>query len=118
MTQINLIFAADLAFCYRTSNAQKKKIVLNVNFIVLAKAPEYLETASTQLCKQSKRCVEPIGLVFYAFAWHLIAWCELRNEYRDFRVERISRLKLLERPFAKAKHIQIGEYMKVLPVDY
>jgi predicted DNA-binding transcriptional regulator YafY len=66
----------------------------------------------------SKRCVEPIGLVFYAFAWHLIAWCELRKEYRDFRVERISKLKLLEKPFAKAKHIQIGEYMKVLPVDY
>ena len=49
MTQINLIFAADSAFCYRTSNAQKKIMVLNVNFIVLAKAPEYLETASMQL---------------------------------------------------------------------
>src|SRR5262245_41094174 len=29
----------------------------------------------------SKREVEPIGLVFYAFNWHLIAWCHMRNDY-------------------------------------
>lgn len=37
----------------------------------------------------SKRRSEPIGLVFYAFNWHLIAWCKTRNDYRDFRVSRI-----------------------------
>lgn len=37
----------------------------------------------------SRRKAEPIGLIFYAFAWHLIAWCKLRNDYRDFKVSRI-----------------------------
>src|SRR5829696_1450843 len=41
----------------------------------------------------SKRKVEPIGLVFYAFGWHLIAWCHLREEYRDFKVARILKVK-------------------------
>ncbi|WP_164311260.1 WYL domain-containing protein, partial [Streptococcus pneumoniae] len=29
----------------------------------------------------SIREVEPIGLVYYAFSWHLIAWCHLRQGY-------------------------------------
>jgi predicted DNA-binding transcriptional regulator YafY len=35
------------------------------------------------------RLVEPAGLVFHAGRWHLFAWCRLRNEWRDFRTDRI-----------------------------
>lgn len=35
------------------------------------------------------RTVEPLGLVFYLDHWHLIAWCRLRDDVRDFRVDRI-----------------------------
>ncbi|MGV3538517.1 MAG: helix-turn-helix transcriptional regulator [Rufibacter sp.] len=66
----------------------------------------------------SLRQVEPIGLVFYAFSWHLIAWCHLRQEYRDFRVSRIQRIKNLEVPFLKVDHIPLNDYMQQLPVDY
>lgn len=66
----------------------------------------------------SKRCAEPIGLVFYAFSWHLIAWCHLRNEYRDFKLSRISKLTCLQLPFEKSEHISLDEYMKELPVNY
>jgi predicted DNA-binding transcriptional regulator YafY len=40
----------------------------------------------------TKRDVEPIGLFFYSGAWHLIAWCRLREGYRDFRTDRIKTL--------------------------
>jgi predicted DNA-binding transcriptional regulator YafY len=66
----------------------------------------------------SKREVEPIGLIFYAFNWHLIAWCHLRTEYRDFRVSRIEGVRNLEIPFRKTGHMQLSEYMKLLPVNY
>ncbi len=66
----------------------------------------------------SKRQIEPIGLVFYAFSWHLIAWCHMRNDYRDFKVARILKLKNTERPFTKTDHIELDSYMKQLPVDY
>jgi len=39
------------------------------------------------------RTVAPIGILFYGGYWHLIAWCFLRNEYRDFRVDRILKLE-------------------------
>lgn len=66
----------------------------------------------------SKREIEPIGLIFYAFGWHLIAWCHLRNEYRDFRVDRIKDILNRCEPFKKEKHMPLEEYMKFLPVDF
>jgi predicted DNA-binding transcriptional regulator YafY len=66
----------------------------------------------------SSREIEPIGLVFYAFSWHLIAWCHLRNDYRDFKVSRIQGLRSSGNPFRKQDHIPLSDYMKELPVDY
>jgi predicted DNA-binding transcriptional regulator YafY len=66
----------------------------------------------------SERLVEPIGLVFYALNWHLIAWCHLRCEYRDFRVSRILKIKSTGRPFTKTEHLDLNAYMKMLPVEY
>jgi predicted DNA-binding transcriptional regulator YafY len=66
----------------------------------------------------SKRKVEPIGLVFYAFSWHLIGWCHARQDYRDFKVARILKLRNTHSSFIKAEHIELSSYMKLLPVDY
>ncbi|HEY1115520.1 MAG TPA: YafY family protein [Chitinophagaceae bacterium] len=66
----------------------------------------------------SKRLVEPIGLVFYAFSWHLIGWCHLRGDYRDFKLVRILKVKSTGAPFMKKDHLQLGDYMKQLPVAY
>ncbi len=66
----------------------------------------------------SVRNTEPIGLVYYAFSWHLIAWCLKRNEYRDFKVARILRLKSTGLPFTKSDHIELNQYLNLLPVNY
>lgn len=64
----------------------------------------------------SKRSIEPIGLVFYAFSWHVIGWCHLRQAYRDFKLSRINQLRLSGKSFEKTDHIPLGEYQ--LPVNY
>ncbi|MES2416586.1 MAG: YafY family protein [Bacteroidota bacterium] len=66
----------------------------------------------------SKREVEPVGLIFYAFNWHLIAWCHLRNDYRDFKIINILHINCTEIPFKKSEHIALNDYMKLLPVNY
>jgi predicted DNA-binding transcriptional regulator YafY len=66
----------------------------------------------------NKRQIEPIGLVFYAFSWHLIAWCHMRKDYRDFKVQRIVKLQQTEQPFKIQEHISLNSYMKRLPVNY
>jgi predicted DNA-binding transcriptional regulator YafY len=66
----------------------------------------------------SRRNAEPIGLIFYAMSWHLIAWCHLRRDYRDFKVSRILKISNTEMPFYKTDHIEVNDYMKTLPVNY
>jgi predicted DNA-binding transcriptional regulator YafY len=66
----------------------------------------------------STRKIEPIGLIFYAFSWHVIAWCHLREAYRDFKLSRIVNLRCLEACFTKTEHISMDEYLQLLPVDY
>ena len=66
----------------------------------------------------TKRQLEPIGLIFYAFNWHLIGWCHTRKDYRDFKVSRIIHLRDTGSAFKKTKHVSVNEYMKSLPVDY
>ena len=66
----------------------------------------------------SKRQVEPIGLIFYAFSWHLIAWCHFRNQYRDFNLTRIICLKNPEKSFLKTEHMPLSDYMSMLPVNF
>ncbi|PWS27328.1 YafY family transcriptional regulator [Pedobacter yonginense] len=66
----------------------------------------------------SKRTVEPIGLIFYAFSWHLIAWCHLRGQYRDFNLTRIICLNNRGEYFQKTDHMPLSEYMSMLPVNF
>ena len=66
----------------------------------------------------SKRKIEPIGLIFYAFSWHLIGFCLLRNAYRDFKISSMINVNLTGIPFQNSKHISLNEYMKLLPVNY
>ena len=66
----------------------------------------------------SVRKMEPIGLIFYAFSWHLIGWCHNKKDYRDFRVSRILRLHCTGDDFTIQEHIPLDEYMKLLPVKY
>jgi predicted DNA-binding transcriptional regulator YafY len=66
----------------------------------------------------SQRKVEAIGLIFYAFSWHLIGWCHLRKDYRDFKVSRIITVKNLQVQFNKENHIPLSDYLKLLPVTY
>lgn len=39
--------------------------------------------------RSSERIVRPLGLFFWGKVWTLVAWCELRNDFRTFRVDRI-----------------------------
>jgi len=42
--------------------------------------------------KASDRTVRPLGLWFWGKVWTLVAWCELRKDFRVFRLDRIDAL--------------------------
>ncbi|SDF58198.1 helix-turn-helix transcriptional regulator [Cellulophaga baltica] len=63
--------------------------------------------------KKTQREIEPIGIIFYTKQWHLIAWCWLRKDYRDFKLNQILHLKLTSFPFKKEHSYSIQEYMTI-----
>ncbi len=54
--------------------------------------------------ENTQRIIEPLGLCFYAAHWHLLAYCRLREDYRDFRVDRIESIAALEEKFNSRRH--------------
>lgn len=62
---------------------------------------------------KTHRKIEPVGLIFYSEQWHLIAWCQLRAAYRDFKVNRIDQLFATSEAFTKEHSYTIQEYMKI-----
>lgn len=47
----------------------------------------------------TERTVRPLGVFFWGRTWTLAAWCELRTDFRHFRLDRVSQIAVAE-PFA------------------
>lgn len=43
----------------------------------------------------NSRTLRPLGLIFWGNVWTLVAWCELRNAFRNFRVDRLRDISLI-----------------------
>ncbi|MCF6189188.1 MAG: YafY family transcriptional regulator [Cocleimonas sp.] len=63
---------------------------------------------STATGKSSERVIWPLGLFFWGSVWTIGAWCELRNDFRIFRLDRVDTLCVLdeEYPLEKGKSLQ------------
>lgn len=61
--------------------------------------------------KYTTREVEPLGLCYYASHWHLIGYCRMRKDLRDFRTDRITKLKLLDENYDPDHHISYQSYL-------
>ncbi len=64
--------------------------------------------------RRTRRHVEPIGLVFYNFTWHLVGWCQLRHAYREFRVSRLHHLAATTLPVTNPALLSLADYLASL----
>lgn len=62
----------------------------------------------------TKRPVRPLGLWFWGKVWTLVAWCDLRNDFRMFRVDRIRGLDEGE-TFRHEKGKQLRDFYALHP---
>ncbi len=63
--------------------------------------------------EHTERTVEPVGIFLMGERWHLIAFCLLRSDYRNFRIDRISKSEKTNEDFSK-KHPSLKKYLKEL----
>jgi predicted DNA-binding transcriptional regulator YafY len=63
------------------------------------------------VAEPSRRDIEPLGLTYYGDRWHLIAWCRARQDYRDFRTDRIHAIIALAEQFRSHDQFSLAEFL-------
>jgi predicted DNA-binding transcriptional regulator YafY len=61
--------------------------------------------------EKTKREIEAVGVFYSSNYWHVIAYCHLRNDYRDFRTDRISHIAQTNQYFKK-EHPSLKTFLK------
>lgn len=59
----------------------------------------------------SERTIWPLGLVYWGKVWTLVSWCELRDDYRSFRIDRIQKLAGANAHFEASDEISLKNYL-------
>jgi len=67
--------------------------------------------------KASERTVRPLGLYFWGSAWTLGAWCELRQGFRNFRLDRIDTADVLDSTFVLEPPVTLADYVRAMAGD-
>ncbi|MGF1695434.1 YafY family transcriptional regulator [Vibrio lamellibrachiae] len=60
---------------------------------------------------KTERVLQPLGQIFWGKNWTLVAWCELRDDYRHFRLDRIESLAVLEEGFETSDSKSLTHYI-------
>jgi predicted DNA-binding transcriptional regulator YafY len=65
----------------------------------------------------SQRRVRPLGLYFWGDAWSLAAWCELRQDFRNFRLDRITGVQLVDARFPDEPGKRLQDFIRKMQCD-
>jgi predicted DNA-binding transcriptional regulator YafY len=50
--------------------------------------------------------------VFWSGVWTLTSWCELRKDFRTFRLDRMEQVIVLEREFVSKRGQRLEDYLR------
>jgi len=62
--------------------------------------------------QNSTRTVHPLGLLYWGKIWTLVAWCELRNSFRHFRLDRMSNIARLEDSYDSVEGRTLQDFLE------
>lgn len=68
----------------------------------------YLDVAG----KKSRRVLWPLACFYWGSVWTLAAWCESRQDFRGFRVDRIASAKTLDERFAHEEGRTLADFLR------
>jgi predicted DNA-binding transcriptional regulator YafY len=64
--------------------------------------------------RASERTVRPLALAFYPPVWLLISWCELRRDFRNFRLDRIAACDLAGETFVEETGRTLADFLRAM----
>ncbi len=76
---------------------------------IAEKRQVYLKYQALNNETPAERNVEPVGIYHESGFWYVLAFCHLRDDYRQFRTDRMLAIKSTQNSFTK-DHITLDEY--------
>ncbi len=64
--------------------------------------------------RQSERTVNPLSLSFFPPVWLLTSWCGLRDDFRSFRVDRITDMSTLDEGFSDEAGKTLDDFISLV----
>jgi predicted DNA-binding transcriptional regulator YafY len=61
---------------------------------------------------ETQRAIRPLGLYFWGERWTLAAWCELRKDFRVFRLDRVVNIRTVEREFVDEPGKRLEDFIR------
>jgi predicted DNA-binding transcriptional regulator YafY len=62
----------------------------------------------------SQRSVLPLGCFYWGKVWTLAAWCESREAFRNFRLDRIANVKILDSIFRDEAGKTLADFLRLM----
>lgn len=63
---------------------------------------------------ETARTVRPLGMAFYGPVWMVVAWCELRRDFRTFRPDRMEELRILDERFDSDPERSLDRFLEAV----
>lgn len=67
--------------------------------------------------RASERLVRPLGCFYWSEVWTLAAWCEVRDSFRNFRVDRIQALDVLDERFRDEPGTTLADLLRMVDAE-
>jgi predicted DNA-binding transcriptional regulator YafY len=96
---------ANHAAAYACSSRRKLPIAIDLAALRRAvRSKHVVEICYTdESGRKSRRRIRPLCLVFIAPVWLVAAWCEARKDFREFRVDRVTSMRITDEKFREDK---------------
>ncbi|MDF9391701.1 MULTISPECIES: helix-turn-helix transcriptional regulator [Methylococcus] len=62
--------------------------------------------------EQTQRRIRPLGLYFWGNVWSLAGWCELREDFRNFRLDRMQSILMENESFEDGAGQSLQDFIK------
>lgn len=66
----------------------------------------------------TERIVRPLGLFFWGATWAMVAWCEMRTGFRQFRLDRILEVRVTDERFEDEPDRRLEDYFETIEREY
>lgn len=96
----------------------RARLPWNINFSAIRRAVRKKEKIhldySDEQGRSTERTIRPLSLVFVGPVWMMLGWCELRHDFRHFRLDRVNKATFTGAFFEDTPETSLQTYLDSL----